>query len=38
VQNQAIKNKQTIYACKQALFREQIPTQKEFLQRFTAVA
>lgn len=38
VQNEAIENKQTIYAYKQALFREQIPTQKEFLQRFTAVA
>lgn len=38
VQNQAIETNQTIYAYKQALFREQIPTQKEFLQRFTAVA
>jgi hypothetical protein len=38
VQNKAIENKQTIYAYKQALFREQIPTQRDFLQRFTAVA
>lgn len=38
VQNKAVENKQTIYAFKQTLFREQIPTQINFLQRFTAVA
>lgn len=38
VQNKAVENKQTIYAFKQTLFREQIPTQIKFLQRFTAVA
>jgi hypothetical protein len=38
VQNQAMETNQTIYAFKQALFREQIPTQQEFLQRFTAIA
>ena len=38
VQNKAQEEKQTIYACKQDLFREQIPTQKKFLQRFTAFA
>lgn len=38
VQNKAMETKQTIYAYKQTLFREQIPTQRDFLQRFTAVA
>ena len=38
VQNRAMEEKQTIYAFKLNLFREQIPTQKQFLQRFTAFA
>ena len=38
VQNKAVENKQTIYAFKQTLFREQIPTQTTFLQRFTYFA
>lgn len=37
-QSQAIKEKQTIYAYKQNLFREQIPTQSQFLQRFSNFA
>jgi hypothetical protein len=38
VQNKAIEKRQTIYAFKQDLFREQIPTQQQFLQCFTAIA
>lgn len=38
VQNQAVAQNQTIYAFKQDLFRERIPTQRQFLQQFTAFA
>ena len=38
VQNQAVEKGQTIYAYKQDLFRQQIPTQQEFLQCFTGFA
>lgn len=38
VQNKAMDEKQTIYAFKRNLFRAQIPTQKQFLQYFTAFA
>ncbi len=38
VQSQAIEKGQTIYAYKQDLFRQQIPTQHQFLQCFTGVA
>lgn len=38
VQNQAIEKQQTIYAFKQDLFREAIPNQAQFIQRFTAFA
>lgn len=38
VQNKAQAEKRTIYAFKQNLFREQIPTQRQFLQCFTAFA
>lgn len=38
VQNKANEKRQTIYAFKQDLFREKIPTQQQFLQYFTAVA
>lgn len=37
-QNKAYEENQTIYAFKQNLFREQIPTQKQFVQCFTAIA
>ncbi len=37
-QNKAFEQKQTIYAFKQDLFREQIPTQRQFVQCFTAFA
>lgn len=37
-QTKAIEKKQTIYAYKQNLFREQIPTQTQFLQRFSDFA
>lgn len=37
-QTKAIEEKQTIYAYKQNLFREQIPTQSQFLQRFSDFA
>ena len=37
-QTKAFEKKQTIYAFKQSLFREQIPTQQHFVQRFTAFA
>lgn len=37
-QAKAIEEKQTIYAYKQNLFREQIPTQSQFLQRFSSFA
>jgi hypothetical protein len=37
-QTKAIEEKQTIYAYKQNLFREQIPTQSQFLQRFSNFA
>ena len=37
-QTKAIEKKQTIYAYKQNLFREQIPTQSQFLQRFSNFA
>jgi IS4 transposase len=37
-QSQAFEEKQTIYAYKQNLFREQIPTQSQFLQRFSNFA
>lgn len=38
VQNKAMEEKQTIYAFKLNLFREQIPTQERFLQYFTTFA
>jgi putative transposase len=38
VQSQAVEKGQTIYAYKQDLFRQQIPTQQQFLQCFTGVA
>ncbi len=38
VQNKAIAKQQTIYAFKQDLFREAIPTQTQFIQGFTALA
>jgi len=38
VQNKAVEKQQTIYAFKQDLFREAIPTQTQFLQGFTAFA
>jgi putative transposase len=38
VQNKAIEKQQTIYAFKQDLFREAIPTQTQFLKGFTAFA
>ena len=38
VQHQALEKGQTIYAYKQDLFRQQIPTQQQFLQCFTGVA
>ena len=38
VQNQALEKGQTIYAYKQDLFRQQIPTPKQFLQCFTGIA
>jgi hypothetical protein len=37
-QNKAYEENQTIYAFKQDLFREQIPTQRQFVQCFTAIA
>jgi len=37
-QTRAFENKQTIYAFKQDLFRQQIPTQRQFVQGFTAFA
>lgn len=37
-QNKSIEEKQTIYVYKQNLFREQIPTQSQFLQRFSDFA
>jgi len=37
-QTKAIEKKQTIYAFKQDLFRQQIPTQRQFVQCFTAIA
>ena len=37
-QTKAIEKKQTIYAYKQNLFRDQIPTQSQFLQRFSNFA
>jgi hypothetical protein len=37
-QTKAFEKKQTIYAFKQGLFREQIPTQQHFVQCFTAFA
>lgn len=38
VQNKAIEKGQTIYAYKQDLFRQQIPTHQQFLQYFTGIA
>jgi putative transposase len=38
VQSQAVEKGQTIYAYKQDLFRQQIPTQQQFLQCFMSVA
>ena len=38
VQSQAEEKRQTIYAYKQNLFRQQIPTPTQFLQDFTAIA
>jgi hypothetical protein len=37
-QNKAYEENQTIYAFKQDLFRQQIPTQRQFVQCFTAIA
>jgi hypothetical protein len=38
VQSKAEEKSQTIYAYKQNLFRQQIPTSTQFLQCFTAIA
>ncbi len=38
IPNKAYEENQTIYAFKQDLFRVQILTQRQFMQRFTAIA